>query len=69
MWNSAPGRILAHARCIYSLWHSWGDAHYSFSIRFSAVSHLKAREPCGGPQPCCHALVLDSKSSKVAPIL
>lgn len=65
MWNFASGKILAGC----SLQCSWGEAHYSFSIRISAISLLKVGEPCNGPQPSRHALVWDSKSSKVAPIL
>lgn len=43
-----PGKILAGCKC--SLWGSQRDAHYSFSIRISAVSFLRVTEPCSvGP--------------------
>lgn len=32
----------------------------------SGVSLPRVGEPCSGPQPCCHALVWGSKSSKMA---
>lgn len=44
VWHFAPGKILA--ACTYSLWHSQGDARYSFSIRIPAISLLRVGEPC-----------------------